>query len=101
MGDATQGTAMSENRILFVNGQVFDGTGGPTGPGDVVVRGDRIESVRPGGGTEAEPGDVVVDCAGAIPDVVYGDVPGYRPLELDLYLPEAASPLVPVPVLPS
>jgi hypothetical protein len=32
---------MSENRILFVNGQVFDGTGGPTGPGDVVVRGYR------------------------------------------------------------
>jgi acetyl esterase/lipase len=24
-----------------------------------------------------------------IPDIVYGDVPGYRPLELDLYLPEA------------
>lgn len=32
---------MSENRILFVNGQVFDGTGGPAGPGDVVVRGYR------------------------------------------------------------
>jgi len=31
-----------------------------------------------------------------VPDVVYGDVPGYRPLELDLYLPEAASP---VPVI--
>jgi len=56
---------MTENRILFVNGQVFDGTGAPAGPGDVVVRGDRIESVRPGGGTPAEPGDQVVDCAGA------------------------------------
>jgi len=56
---------MSENRILFVNGQVFDGTGGPAVPGDVVVRGDRIESVRPGGGTPAEPDDQVVDCAGA------------------------------------
>ena len=52
------------NRILFVNGQVFDGTGAPAVPADVVVRGDRIESVRPGGGTEIEPGDQVVDCTG-------------------------------------
>ena len=29
-------------------------------------------------------------------DLVYGEVPGYRPLELDLYLPEAAAP---VPVI--
>ena len=56
---------MTENRIVFVNGQVFDGTGGPAAPGDVVVRGDRIESVRVGGGTQTEPGDRVVDCAGA------------------------------------
>ncbi|SRR6266851_7198524 len=44
------------NRILFTGGKVFDGTGAPAVPADVVVRGDRIESVRPGGGTEAEPG---------------------------------------------
>jgi len=31
-----------------------------------------------------------------VPDIVYGEVPGYRPLELDLYLPEAAGP---VPVI--
>jgi acetyl esterase/lipase len=31
-----------------------------------------------------------------VPDVVYGEVPGYRPLELDLYLPEATGP---VPVI--
>ena len=53
------------NRILFVNGQVFDGTGAPAVPADLVVRGDRIESVRAGGGTEIEPGDQVVDCTGA------------------------------------
>ena len=43
------------NRILFTGGQVFDGTGTPPVPADLVVRGDRIESVRlrPGGGTEA------------------------------------------------
>jgi len=56
---------MSENRVLFTGGQVFDGIGTPPVPADVVVRGDRIESVRPGGGTEAEPGDRVIDCAGA------------------------------------
>ena len=56
---------MSENRIIFVNGQVFDGTGAPPVPADVVVRGDRIESVRPGGGSAIEAGDQVVDCAGA------------------------------------
>jgi len=31
-----------------------------------------------------------------VPGVVYGEVPGYRPLELDLYLPEATGP---VPVI--
>jgi imidazolonepropionase-like amidohydrolase len=56
---------MSQNRILFVNGQVFDGTGAPASPADVIVRGDHIESVRAGGGTPAEAGDQVVDCAGA------------------------------------
>ncbi len=56
---------MSENRILFVNGHVFDGTGSPTAPADVVVRGGRIESVRAGGGTVIEAGDQVVDCTGA------------------------------------
>jgi imidazolonepropionase-like amidohydrolase len=56
---------MSETRILFVNGQVFDGTGSPAVPADVVVRGDRIDSVRAGGGTAIRAGDQVVDCAGA------------------------------------
>jgi len=56
---------MHENRILFVNGQVFDGTGAPPVPADVVIRGDRIESVRVGGGTEIAPNDRVVDCTGA------------------------------------
>ena len=56
---------MSENRIIFVNGQVFDGTGTLPVPADVVVQGDRIESVRPGGGSAIEAGDQVVDCAGA------------------------------------
>ena len=56
---------MGNSRVVFVNGRVFDGTGAPAVPADVVVRGDRIESVRVGGGTPAEVGDQVVDCAGA------------------------------------
>lgn len=52
-------------RVVFTGGRVFDGSGSPAVPGDVVVRGDRIESVRPGGGTEPEPDDHVVDCRGA------------------------------------
>ena len=27
-----------------------------------------------------------------VPDIRYGEVPGYRPLELDLYLPEPGEP---------
>src|SRR6185312_2284742 len=53
------------NRIIFTGGQVFDGTGSPPVPADVVVSGDRVESVRPGGETVAGPGDQVIDCAGA------------------------------------
>src|SRR4029079_13842318 len=53
------------NRIIFTGGQVFDGTGAPPVPADVVVRGDRVETVRPDAGPVAEPGDQVVDCAGA------------------------------------
>jgi cytosine/adenosine deaminase-related metal-dependent hydrolase len=55
------------NRIIFTGGQVFDGTGSPPVPADVVVRGDRVERVRPGGAAPVapEPGDQVVDCAGA------------------------------------
>src|SRR5580692_1927809 len=51
-------------RVLFTGGTVFDGSGAPPVPADVVVRGGVIESVRPGGGTERLPGDQVVDCAG-------------------------------------
>jgi len=53
------------NRIIFTGGQVFDGTGSPPVPADVVVSGDRVESVRPGGETAAGSGDQVIDCAGA------------------------------------
>lgn len=50
-------------RVVFTGGRVFDGSGSPAVPGDVVVRGDRIESVGPR--TETTPDDRVVDCRGA------------------------------------
>ena len=53
------------NRIIFTGGQVFDGTGSPPVPADVIIRDERVERVCPGGGTEPGPGDQVVDCAGA------------------------------------
>ena len=40
---------------LFVNAQVFDGSGRPLFPGEVLVRGDRIAAVAEGSGTP-EPG---------------------------------------------
>ncbi|MGB6572626.1 MAG: hypothetical protein WBF20_13195, partial [Trebonia sp.] len=53
-----------DQRIVFINGAVFDGSGSPPVPADVIVRGSVIESVVAGGGTETRPGDQVVDCAG-------------------------------------
>src|SRR5580693_7990644 len=53
-----------DQRIVFINGAVFDGSGAPPVPADVIVRGAVIESVVAGGGTEPRPGDQVVDCAG-------------------------------------
>ncbi|MFG2946385.1 amidohydrolase family protein [Streptomyces adustus] len=55
---------MSTQRVLFVNGAVFDGSGEPAFTADVVVEGDTIQAVVAGGGVAAQPGDQVVDCAG-------------------------------------
>jgi imidazolonepropionase-like amidohydrolase len=57
-------SAPSGQRTVFRDGIVFDGSGAPPVPGDVVVRGSVIESVRAGGGTEIQPNDSVVDCTG-------------------------------------
>jgi imidazolonepropionase-like amidohydrolase len=46
-------------RVLFHGGQVFDGTGAPPAPGDVLVQDGRIVAV--GAGLD---GDEVVDCTG-------------------------------------
>jgi imidazolonepropionase-like amidohydrolase len=56
--------ATAGQRTLFTGGTVFDGSGAPPVPADVVVRGSVIESVKVGGGTQPLPGDQVVDCTG-------------------------------------
>ena len=48
-------------RTVFTGGLVFDGTGAPPAPADVVVEGDRILDV----GTGLD-GDDAVDCAGTV-----------------------------------
>jgi len=50
---------------LFVNAQVFDGSGQPLFPGEVLVRGDRIAAVAEGSGRLNRDEASVINCAGA------------------------------------
>jgi len=52
--------------ILFANARIFDGSGRPTFPGEVLVRGDRIAAVAEGGERLSRDDASVIDCAGAI-----------------------------------
>ena len=60
-----------DQRIVFINGAVFDGSGAPPVPADVIVRGSVIESVLAGGGVKPRPGDQVFDCAGLTRGTTY------------------------------
>ena len=40
-------------RTIFANGLVFDGSGSPAAPGEVIVEADRVVSVTPGWSAEA------------------------------------------------
>lgn len=51
-------------RTVFTGGLVFEGTGDPAYPGQVVVEGDRVVGTRAGWQHEAEPGDTVIDATG-------------------------------------
>jgi len=51
-------------RTVFTGGQVFDGTGSPAFPGEVVVDGDRVVEVREGHHPDLHGGDTVVDVTG-------------------------------------
>jgi imidazolonepropionase-like amidohydrolase len=61
----SQNRADPNRRTVFANGLIFDGTGSSPVPGEVVVRGDRIESVSIGTAIERSPDDRVVECRGA------------------------------------
>lgn len=50
--------------IVITGGQVFDGTGSPAAPGEIVVDGDRIVEVRTGHHPERHEGHTVVDATG-------------------------------------
>ncbi len=50
---------------LFVNARVFDGSGRPLFPGEVLVRGDRIAAVAEGSERLSRDDVSVIDCAGA------------------------------------
>ncbi|WP_327003229.1 amidohydrolase family protein [Dactylosporangium sp. NBC_01737] len=51
-------------RTVFTGGLVFDGTGAPSYPGEVIVEGGRVVGTRAGWQDEHEPGDTVVDATG-------------------------------------
>ncbi len=53
------------NAIVLSGGLVVDGSGGPQFLGDVVVRGDSIESIE-AIGYQAQPDDEVIDCRGLV-----------------------------------
>src|SRR3954453_14850512 len=51
-------------RTVFTGGQVFDGTGSPAVPGEVVLEGDRVVEVRTGHHPDQHEGATVIDVAG-------------------------------------
>ncbi len=50
--------------VLFRHANLFDGSGAPTRPADVVVRGNRIRAVAPASAGVEAPGCEVIDAAG-------------------------------------
>lgn len=51
-------------RTVFTGGLVFDGTGSPAAPGEVVVEGNRVVEVRQGHHPDLHEGHAVVDATG-------------------------------------
>ena len=52
------------NRIVFTAGSVFDGTGAPAFPGEVVIDGDRVLEVRRGYHPDLHIDDHIIEIAG-------------------------------------
>lgn len=57
--------AAPDRPILFANAYIFDGSGRAPFPGELLVRGDRIEAVAERGQHLNRHGASIVDCAGA------------------------------------
>ena len=74
-------------RILFVNAEVYDGSGSPPETADVAVAGDRIEAVGPAGTLSAS-GYSVVEADGLTLAPGFIDVHGHSDTDI-LGLPEA------------
>jgi len=51
-------------RTVFTGGMVFDGTGAPAFPGELVLEGDRVAEVRRGHHGDLHAGETVVDVTG-------------------------------------
>jgi len=51
-------------RTIFTGGQVFDGTGTPAAPGEVVIENDRVVQVRPGHHPDQHEGATVINVSG-------------------------------------
>ena len=67
---------------LFRNSTVIDGSGGKPFSADVIVRGDTIVSVVPGGGASPAGVDEVIDSAGKILCPGFMDIHAHSDLEL-------------------
>lgn len=52
------------DRIVFTGGLVFDGSGQPAEPGEVIVEGDRVVEVRVGHHPDQHQGHTVIDASG-------------------------------------
>jgi len=69
------------NKILITNATIFDGTGGKPFVGDLLVEGNRIQSVTPGGLKSATAADVNIDGTGKF--LMPGMTEGHAHLSFD------------------
>lgn len=70
------------NTILIKNAKIFDGTGADTFTGDLLIEGNRIKSVTPGGGTDVS-ADTIIDGTGKF--LMPGMTEGHAHLSFDSF----------------
>ncbi|MCL6580896.1 MAG: D-aminoacylase [Firmicutes bacterium] len=79
----------SGRETVFRRAMVIDGTGAPSRPGDVVVRGDRVVAVTPPGSARAAPDATQVDADGLF--VAPGFIDIHSHSDLSIFLEPAAT----------